>query len=69
MKFFISLLVLLLHLPLMAEISLPALFSDGMILQQKIAAPVWGWAPAGTQVSVQFVGRLLMADIGSVTMD
>ena len=54
MKFFISLLVLLLHLPLMAEISLPALFSDGMILQQKIAAPVWGWAPAGTQVSVQF---------------
>ena len=41
----------------MAAVNLPALFSDGMILQQKIQAPVWGWAPAGTKVSVQFAAQ------------
>jgi len=39
---------------LWANIELPALFSDGMILQQKAKVPIWGWAAKGTHVSVIF---------------
>ena len=35
-----------------AEVRLPALFSDHMVLQQDAAAPVWGWASAGERVTV-----------------
>jgi sialate O-acetylesterase len=38
----------------LAEINLPALFSDGMVLQQGKKLPVWGWADAGTKVTVSF---------------
>lgn len=37
-----------------ADVSLPALFSDHMVLQADVAAPVWGLADAGEQVSVTF---------------
>ncbi len=35
-----------------AEVKLPALFSDGMVLQQKSGAAIWGWAGAGNKVTV-----------------
>ena len=31
----------------MAELRLPKAFSDHMVLQRDIAAPVWGWAEPG----------------------
>src|SRR5882724_6962345 len=37
-----------------ADIRLPALFSEGMVLQQKVHAPVWGWADEGEEVTVTF---------------
>lgn len=37
-----------------AEIRLPALFSDHLVLQQKSVIPVWGWADDGVQVTVEF---------------
>ena len=40
-----------------AEIKLPALFNDGMILQRQQAVPVWGWAPEDTVVIVSFTGQ------------
>lgn len=40
-----------------ADVTLPAIFSDHMLLQQDRAAPVWGWADAGEQVSVSFAGQ------------
>jgi len=40
-----------------AEVKLPALFGDGMVLQQEKAAPVWGWADADAPVTVQFAGQ------------
>ena len=49
--------LLLLSLSLQAEINLPAVFGDGMVLQQKQVVPVWGWATAGTEVSVSFKGQ------------
>ena len=35
-----------------ADVSLPAIFSDHMVLQADVAARVWGWAAPGEQVSV-----------------
>src|SRR6266852_6942380 len=40
-----------------AEVRLPALFSDNMVLQQGTKAPVWGWADDGEQVTVRFRGQ------------
>ena len=38
---------------LQADVTLPALFSDHMVLQQGIDLPVWGWADAGEEVTVK----------------
>lgn len=35
-----------------ADVRLPAIVGDNMILQQQIAAPVWGWANPGETVTV-----------------
>ena len=35
-----------------AEVSLPALFGDEMVLQRKTQAPIWGWANPGEAVTV-----------------
>ncbi|HEX4149381.1 MAG TPA: sialate O-acetylesterase [Pirellulales bacterium] len=35
-----------------AEITLPALFSDHMVIQAGAAVPIWGWAAAGETISV-----------------
>lgn len=40
-----------------AKIIMPKIFADGMILQQDIAVPVWGWADAGEKVTVTFLGK------------
>ena len=38
---------------LRADIKLPAIFSDHMVLQQGIKIPVWGWADPGEAVTVK----------------
>lgn len=43
--------------PLRAEVSLPAIFSDHMVLQGDTTVPVWGWAEAGEQVTVTIAGQ------------
>jgi sialate O-acetylesterase len=35
-----------------ADVSLPTIFSEHMVLQRDQTAPVWGWAEAGEEVSV-----------------
>jgi len=40
-----------------ADVKLPALVSDGMVLQQGINVPVWGWADEGESVTVEFQGQ------------
>ena len=30
-----------------AELNLPAIFGDNMVLQQEMRVPVWGWAKPG----------------------
>lgn len=36
----------------LADVSLPSLFSDHMVLQQQAAIPVWGWADPGEGITV-----------------
>ena len=40
-----------------AEVKLPAVFSDHMVLQRSNVAPVWGWAEPGEKITVQFAGQ------------
>jgi len=41
-----------------AEVSLPAIFGDHMVLQQGTTIPVWGFAAPGERVSVSYAGRM-----------
>lgn len=40
-----------------AQLRLPAVFADGLVLQQQVPVPVWGWAAPGTDVTVSFRGQ------------
>ncbi len=40
-----------------AEVRLPGVFSDHMVIQQQIEIPIWGWAEANQSVVVTFAGR------------
>ena len=44
-----------------AELKLPAIIGDHMVLQQKQANPIWGWDTPGTQVKVTFAGQAYAA--------
>ena len=44
---------------LRAELKLPAVIGNHMVLQQKQANPIWGWDAPGTEVTVSFAGILL----------
>jgi len=35
-----------------AQVTLPSIFNDNMVLQQNFEAPIWGWAEPGTEVIV-----------------
>lgn len=56
----------LLLIPLLsrAELKLPAIISDHMILQQKQVNPIWGWDTAGTEVKVTFGNQAKTATAG-----
>lgn len=56
---------LLLLLPASARVSLPALVSDGMVLQRGQALPLWGWADAGENVNISFRGKTYAAQADS----
>ncbi|MDX2245530.1 MAG: hypothetical protein SF052_02055 [Bacteroidia bacterium] len=40
-----------------AEVKLPRLISEGMVLQRDAEIRVWGWADSGEKVSVEFLGE------------
>jgi sialate O-acetylesterase len=57
MKTRLLLLTLICSAPLHADVKLPVIFSDHMVLQRQVEAPVWGWAQAGESVTVSFAGE------------
>jgi sialate O-acetylesterase len=38
----------------LADVRLPKIFADNMVLQRNQPIPVWGWADAGEKITVQF---------------
>ena len=44
--------------PTFADVRLPKIFGDHMVLQRDSPLPVWGWAEPGEQVSVEFLGQV-----------
>lgn len=44
-----------------AELQLPALFSENMVLQQGVPVTIWGWADDGEVVTVKFRGQQVSA--------
>ncbi len=49
-----ALLLSLTVLPVRADVTLPKLIGDHMVLQQEKPLPIWGWADSGEEVTVQF---------------
>ncbi len=47
-----------------ADVTLPAIFSDHMVLQADAPVPVWGWAEPGEKVSVTVAGQTKEATAG-----
>ena len=52
-----SLLLAILPLLLQAEVRLPTLVSDGMVLQRDTKLIIWGWASPGEKVQVKFKNK------------
>jgi sialate O-acetylesterase len=50
--------------PVAAEIKMPAIFGDNMVLQQGIKVPVWGWAAPGDTVKVNIANQSVQAAAG-----
>ena len=48
---------------LRAEVKLPTIFSDHMVLQQGISVPVWGWADEGELVVVQYRDQVVQTRV------
>ncbi|MDQ2945076.1 MAG: sialate O-acetylesterase [Acidobacteriota bacterium] len=50
---------------LLAELKLPAIVGDHMVLQQNQANPIWGWDTPGTNVTVSFARQHYSSIAGS----
>ena len=44
-----------------ADVRLPKIFSDHMVVQRDRAAPIWGWANPGERIVVRFAGQRVRA--------
>jgi sialate O-acetylesterase len=47
-----------------AEIKLPSIISDNMVLQAGATAPIWGWAKPGEQITVRLADQTAQAKAG-----
>ncbi len=65
MFFLVPLMTLLLQAALYAEVTLPFILSDNMVIQREVPVTIWGWAKPGEKVTVVFAGQKLTAKAGS----
>jgi sialate O-acetylesterase len=64
-KVVVLLVLLLFSFGTKAELKLPSLVSDHMVLQRNVPIPIWGWAKAGEPVSVTFKDKTYKATADS----
>lgn len=62
---FVAWLAILLSGQTLAEVRLPNVFGDHMVLQREMPVPVWGWASPGEKVEVAFAGARASAVTGA----
>lgn len=55
--FFSALILLLLTISSEAEVRLPSMISDKMVLQRDTELKIWGWADPGEALTLKFVGK------------
>ncbi|MBI3878274.1 MAG: sialate O-acetylesterase, partial [Verrucomicrobia bacterium] len=60
-KLFTGLGLALLATAARADVKLPVIFGDHMVLQRDQKVPVWGWADDGEKVTVEFAGQKVEA--------
>ena len=48
-----------------AQVRLPALVRDSMILQRDAAVKIWGWAAVGEKIHIKFNGKKYSASTGA----
>ena len=48
-----------------ADVTMPPVLGNGMVLQRDLPVPVWGWADAGEKISVSFAGQTKTAKAGA----
>jgi len=63
--FLVSVVAALFFAAAQAEIKLPSIFSDNMLLQRGAAVKIWGKADAGAKVEVAFAGQKKSAKAGA----
>ncbi len=59
MRKILTLLALVVSIYANANVELPLLFNDGMVLQRNKPIPVWGWAKANERIEVHFKGQVV----------
>jgi sialate O-acetylesterase len=52
---------LLMVVPALADVRLPQVIADGMVLQRDLPLPIWGWATPGEDVTVSIAGQKVSA--------
>ncbi|HOX82818.1 MAG TPA: sialate O-acetylesterase, partial [Chryseolinea sp.] len=51
-KIFSSIAIILLALSSQAQLRLPAIFDDHMVIQQQSPVPIWGWAHSTQDITI-----------------
>ena len=46
-------------------VEMPSIFDNHMVIQRDVKAPIWGWAPAGKKITVEFAGQTKTATVGT----
>lgn len=64
-KIVISLLLVTLLIEVDAQLRLPQIFGDSMVLQRGRPIPVWGWGQRGEKIAIQFHNQSLSAVVGA----
>jgi sialate O-acetylesterase len=54
----------IISIPANAEVKLPYLIADGMVLQRNEPFKLWGWASPGEKVKVEFLGKSIKTKAG-----
>lgn len=62
--YIVLLFIAILSQPMLAQLRLPGIFSDGMVMQRFAPVPVWGWGKAGEKVKVTIGDKTKTVKVG-----